>query len=401
MTNSFKEYRKSAGKKRYNHIKYLTEDNREIYLYSNILVEKAPTGIPVHLTKVNSTGRAEEDWIVEYKNRKIFPNEFNFTSNTMIRKNSISTSQIKLIWEHLKKLNKVDLPNNTELLVDFVVRTIKNTPENLYDMTLIESNIDAKDVSDKMSFKLPEVIFEGAVNEFEFASGIKNSDLKSKYRNIDISWDDNGRTILETTKLFTDVCSNIVIKSAGNIISKSQFLHESTVPDAPADILEQAEKIIRTGVKTKSLEESVNNLSDKLAVLSEKAVYTQSNLELIQETARILLNKKFSSSILIISKFKNINEEAISTIKEAIIKNKNVTLNVVSSTDTKGTKKERNNILENLFPDINIINNSITDVNILIEKTHQDISDILYIDMDEDEHSNKPIGVQIEYKASI
>jgi phosphopantetheine adenylyltransferase len=95
------------------------------------------------------------------------------------------------------------------------------------------------------------------------------------------------------------------------------------------------------------------------------------------------IKKKLNPTSLIISDFKEINEDVISEIKESSLSFSDVIVAVVSSRETKGTKRQRNEKLKESIKKLNnvrVINVSSYKVENILQKINEPITEIVNIE---------------------
>lgn len=400
---TFKEYSEKNLFKTNSNLKiryadsYLIDENkRQELINSYVTIEQKTSGTKINIIKESNTGIAENDWVVKCNNRRIYPTEFNFVSSPQVKKYSKGSSQLKLIWEHLKKINKVDIPVGTDLFVEFISKNSTNSYNNLYDFVLIKavkksiinegtlvSSDYIKKYAEIMNFNLPCVLFEGYLNK-DFVNGIINEDLKKMYRKSNLSLDSlkDSKVLIKTiSEIMLNIDSKygnkesgIVIKYNGKIL---KYLNNTSLIESSPKITDIKEsQIIFKAIKENSIESSLEKLS---SILEEYKVDFDTK-EQLHDSVKNLIIKKFSSGILILGKFKELTESQIEQIKEATIKYKTVTIGILSSSDTKGTKHSRNKIFQEHFKNIEIINSSTTDLQTILDKCQNEITEIIKLD---------------------
>lgn len=88
---------------------------------------------------------ATKNWIVAYKTRIIYPEEFDgLLERNDISGKSIGTSQYKFVWDHLKSVHKNSqaVKPNTELFIEYVMRkpTLTRKYKKLHQLVIISSS---------------------------------------------------------------------------------------------------------------------------------------------------------------------------------------------------------------------------------------------------------------------
>lgn len=430
LKNSFKQYISSSKGRLDIAIQsgetYLSSDARkEEFLTSNLTVEHKPQGVKITLLKKDNTGIAENDWIVANEGTIIYPNEHLYESKTSIRKNSINNSQFILVWEQLRKLRKVNIPLGTELFVEFLDRTTTYTEKHkmvlmgytnssyeekqgklITNPNLLETDL-RETYAKELNIDCPQVLFEGILDQNSFANGIKNKDLKDSYRKSNI-WDKEN-IIENITSMMLDIDSKyggpengIVIKYNESIIKFINKKPDNSILESVkykteisklSDLIsEDIQKVIKKD-KIQDISEVLTILSDRLKDMKIDSSIGKSRVEIledIQKRSRESLAKIMpgNNGILLVTKMKILTTEHWQIIKDAMIKYDTVTVALLSSTDTRGTKKLRNLILEASFPDLEVINSSSSNIKYLTEKSLNSINKVQMIENDIDIISN-------------
>lgn len=183
--------------------KYLTSDSKiDNFLYDNVEIEQKSDGIKLSLIKIDNTGTLN-DWVVSYKNQIMYSNEFDYAPDYKIKKNSISNSQFKIVFDHLKTVLNNNIPKNTELFIEFLIKkpTLSSNYTKHGMILLASSKVSYKiefgkiktsggtfDTSKRekyakeLKLNVPVKLFSGQLANFE--RGILNSELKSEYNKI-------------------------------------------------------------------------------------------------------------------------------------------------------------------------------------------------------------------------
>lgn len=384
--------------------KYLsTKSRKEDFLDASIIVEQKSDGLKLTLIKQANTGQAEDDYILAYESRIIYPDEFSYDTKSNIRKNSAGLSQLALVWEHLKKLHKNDIPIGTELFLEFDAN--KASSKGSHNITLIghtdstwstkqgvlvttpqEFNISNRSVfAESLNAKTPLILFEGNMSsQSNFSNNINNKSLKDAYRRAGWSSDNVIKSVfnmfLESSTKDEGIIG-VVIKYNDVVLKLQENYINESVPTssiyAPY-IAEQAYKAIK-GIKSKDMQSAITELTLVMKDITSIEYDEVSLREDIQSKARELLSLKMpgNQGILFVGKFMNLDEKDKEVIKEATIKYDTVTVALLSSKDTKGTKFQRNYNLREEFPSIEIINTSMTNIDNIISKSNNIITKII------------------------
>jgi len=431
--------------------KYLnSQSKKEEFLSTELKVYAKYDGVKVTIVKINNTGRAEEDYLVAYKNNLIFPDEFEFVSKAHIKKKSISSSQFAFVWDHLKKLKKNSIPVGTELFVEYLMRkpTLSSKYTKLHGMILIgysKSSYQIKGTklftkpsgfftekrekyAQEMKLGYPELLFEGKIYPKEnFLRGIKNEYLLGLYRERSdlINWDDKEEVLKEVIQMFLDIPSRFGGKEEGVVVQlkgpkktiikfqqsyqvdqsarakiKAQFRgdieEETQYWENVHRVVEEIFKKLKISTSSNSSlskegVEGVHKVLQKIAkfLKTYEPDFTHSKKdkdqikEDIQLSAKMLLSKKVDNAAMVIGKFRVLQKAHYKIIKDALKNYDNVTIAIISSKDTKGTKQLRNNVIENCFRKeiqegkLEIINSSSGNLITLMNKSKHDISTII------------------------
>ena len=386
--------------------KYLSDDSKkDTYLKSPLIIEQKTNGTKINILKIQNTGIAEKDYIVSKNNNIIYPDEFNYTTRRYM-KESNGDAQLGLIWEHLFRLRKNDIPLDTELFVEFIPNGVY---DKSHDMILIGHSDSTHEIKNgklltkpdlfkvnernkyatEMNFNTPNVLFMGIIgNRNDFNEGIISPDLKSLYRDSDIKWD-NPEVVVESTKsMFLKVPSRyggqekgivvkydnsgVIMKWQNNQETKSLTIVEDTIDaEVVTQVLNQnkpqksrkqdfRESILRFNTKLKSL-----NISEPL---KEQAA----------SEYKKRLSKDVSNSAIMIGEFRIFTKADYDIIKEALANYDTVTIGLISSKRTKGSKHLRNEMVEKLFGSkIEIINSSSSNIHTLLEKSINNITTVI------------------------
>jgi len=412
--------------------KYLTSDSKkDEFLSTPLIIEEKLDGVKVTIIKKDNTGRAEEDYIVSYKNNLIFPFEHDFVSGSHIKKKSIGASQLQKVWDHLKKLRKNNIPIGTELFCEFLMRkpTLSSKYSKLHQLILIgysKSTWNIKDMkvftnpkgffTDKreeyareLKINVPPLLFDGILSPRKnFLKGIKDEVLLSLFRERadQINWDNPDAIIHGISEMLLDRQSNYGGKPEGAVIKyknknvilkflqpyqldqkarldiKNQFRgtieQEDEYWDNVYKSVDEILKKVNISNPTKTLKEIAKILKTYKINFTHVVKNDEQIKEDIQLSAKIVLSRKIAKGALILGKFRILTIAHYDIIKEALAKYEDVTVAIISSKETKGTKKLRNEIMEACFGNkIEIINASSGRIVTLLEKSKNNISTVI------------------------
>ena len=407
--------------------KFLTNDTKkESFLTSPVVVEHKTDGIKITIIKKDNTGISENDYIVSYKNNIIYSDEHTFLTKAETKKSSINNAQFSFIWEHLFKLRKNSIPVGTELFIEFLMNkpTLSSNYKQKHGMVLIgHSKSSYKERQGKlitkpsgfdtskrdayakeMKLDAPALLFKGVLgNRKDFSQGIVDDDLRKVYRSSNINWDDTDAIIKGISQCFLDVESKYGGKEEGVVIKYNDIIIKfqqeyQTDQEARNKIKDQYRGDLKyedqywKNVQTASYEilkktdevemqKALKDVAKELKGYKPSFTHIKKNneqvIEDIQMTARLILSKRLNSGALILGKFKTFSLAHFDMIKNATVKYDTVTVAIISSKDTKGTKELRNTVISSCFPDVEIINNSSGNLFTLMNKSHNEITTVI------------------------
>lgn len=407
--------------------KFLTNDaKKEEFLTSNVVVEHKTDGVKVTIIKKDNSGVAEKDYIVSYKGDIVYPNEFDYLPKNKIKTKSIGNSQFAFVWNHLRKLRKNSIPTGTELFVEFLMRkpTLSSNYTKKHGMVLIgyskstwtEKNgklitkpsgffTERRDqYAKEMKLDVPAVLFKGVLGTRKsFTSGIIDDELKKLYRGVDINWDSKEDIIEKISQMFLDVESKyggkeegVVVKFNDRLIKfqqpyqtdqvarnriKDQYRGDQEYEDNYYKEVNKFIDVFQKGIDKSNFADAVISFNKKLKNTKISIEHIKKSEEQIKDdialTFRMRLSKDVASGALILGKFRILTKAHYDMIKEATAKYDTVTVNIVSSKETKGTKELRNEIMKHCFPDIEILNSSTGNIFTIMRKSQNEITTII------------------------
>ncbi|HKM23659.1 MAG TPA: hypothetical protein VJY11_02645, partial [Erysipelothrix sp.] len=226
--------------------KYLTSNKRiEEFLQTETEVQHKTDGVKLTVVKVANNGDLS-DWIFSYKGNILYQEEYDYQPNTKI-KSSIGSSQFKIAIEHFRKLGKTELPINTEVFIEYLMRkpTLSSNYSQHHKMVLIgssESQWTAKfgklktsnaglnvatreEIAKELKIDTPQVLFKGYMSSAQqFERGIIHPELKKIFqqRKNSMSWS-NPELILDDIKnVFLEVESKYGGKEEGVVLIQKE-----------------------------------------------------------------------------------------------------------------------------------------------------------------------------------
>ena len=407
--------------------KFLTSDaKKEELLTTEATVEHKVDGVKVTIIKQSDTGLSEQDYIVAHKGNIIYPNEFMYLSKTKIKAKSIGNSQFAFVWDHLRKLRKTSIPVGTELFVEFLMNkpTLSSNYKKKHGLVLIgyaKSTWKEKngklitkpsgffterrnEYAKEMKLDVPAVLFKGILgNRKSFAQGIKDDELKKLYRGVNVNWDSKEDIIEKISQMFLDVESKYGGKEAGAVVKfndsiiKFQQAYQSDQiarnrikgiyrgdVEYEDNYYKEVNKFIdsfQRGIDKSNFADAIIQFNKKLKNAKIHINHIKKTEEQIKDdialTFRMRLSKDVASGALILGKFKILTKAHYNMIKEATAKYDTVTINIISSKETKGTKEIRNEIISHCFPDVEILNSSTGNIFTIMRKSQNEITTII------------------------
>lgn len=394
--------------------KYLTSNKRiEEFLQTETEVQHKTDGVKLTVVKVANNGDLS-DWIFSYKGNILYQEEYDYQPNTKI-KSSIGSSQFKIAIEHFRKLGKTELPINTELFIEYLMRkpTLSSNYSQHHKMVLIgssESQWTAKfgklktsnaglnvatreEIAKELKIDTPQVLFKGYMGSAQqFERGIIHPELKKIFqqRKNSMSWD-NPELILDDIKnIFLEVESKYGGKEEGVVLIqkerilkfqqeyqldatarkqiKLQFANSS--PEAEAEYWAKVnakalELVSKVGTGNQNeLPSLLGNLSTELKYAKIDICHEKKSNAIIKDDIQlttknlIIKNLRGNNNCLILGKFRVLTVGHTAMITRAMKLFDDVVVCIITSSDTKDTKDLRTEMLLKTFPGLNIIHHN-------------------------------------------
>ena len=418
--------------------KYLTsEKKKQELLTSNTVIEAKTDGIKITLIKKDSTGDYTKDWIVSYKGEIQYPKEFEFASTLKIKKSSIANAQFKIIFEHLKKLGKVNIPNSTEFFIEFLMKkpTLSSNYKRSHGMVLIAysptkytenygilksfpSSFITKDrekYSKLLKIDVPLKLFEGILgSEMSFNNGIISKELKTLFtqQKSSIDWGSYDSIISGLSEILLMVESKyggteegVVIKYNNKIIKfqqsyqvnqaerakiKDKFKEKNPTNEQAYwdNVRLSALKLIQDVTYGKTVK--YINFPETLELISKelkkfKLTFTHSVKDEfmikddIQGNVKMILRKRLkgNNNFLFLGKMRVLTKAHYSIIKKGLNRYDGGVVCIVTSAKTKDTLPLREKMLRTAFPSIEIIHHSTGNLFGIMRKSSRNINVIL------------------------
>lgn len=394
--------------------KYLTSQKKiEELLTSEVEIEHKTDGIKLTVVKINNEGTLK-DYIFAYKGNILYSTEFDYMPLSKVRRESVGAAQFKMVFEHFNKLDKNSIPVNTELFIEFLMKkpTLSSSYSVNHKMVLIGYskctftdkfgmlktkpagfNIEKRSLYAKeLKIDAPQLLFKGILGYAgTFEKGIEHDLVQAEYNTVknSLKWDDSTLLLNDLKNLFLAVESKyggkeegVVIKYNGKLIKFQQeyqldqdarFVNKQKYRED--NILDEtnywkmvnleALKIVEgMNIKSRKLEDLLEELSRiikslKLEIKHSKK--TDANIKddiQLNTKALIIKNMRGNNNALFLGKFRVFQNMHYNIIKKAMKLYDNVTVALVTSSDTKETKLLRKKMLLKAFPGLTIIESS-------------------------------------------
>ena len=394
--------------------KYLTSNKRiGEFLQAETEVQHKTDGVKLTVLKVANNGDLS-DWIFSYKGNILYQEEYDYQPNTKIKSESIGSSQFKIAIEHFRKLGKTELPINTELFIEYLMRkpTLSSNYSQHHKMVLIGSsksqwtakfgklktsntglNVDTKEIAKELKIDTPQVLFKGYMGSpQQFERGIIHPELKKIFqqRKNSLSWDNPELILDDIRNIFLEVESKYGGKEEGVVLIqkglmlkfqqeyqldatarkqiKLQFANSS--PEAETEYWAKVnamalELVSKVGTGSQNeLPSLLKNLSTELKYAKIDICHEKKSSAIIKDdiqlTAKNLIvkNLRGNNNCLILGKFRVLTVGHTAMIARAMKLFDDVVVCIITSSDTKDTKDPRTEMLLKTFPGLNIIHHN-------------------------------------------
>lgn len=395
-------------------ISYLTSQKRiQEFLENQVEVQHKVDGVKLTVVKVKDKGNLD-DWIIAYKGNVLYK-EFDYQPNSRVKSDSIGASQFKIVLDHFSSLGKTSIPVGTELFIEYLMRkpTLSAEYTKYHKMILIGSSESTWSVSfgklktansgldintrgefaKELKMDIPLVLFKGILaSEREFEKGITYPELGKLFqeRKSSMNWNNPELLIDDIKELFLDVESKYGGKEEGVVLIqqdkilkfqqeyqndkearklvKLKFCNSTSELESRywamvnSRALELSTKV-GTGTE-KALPELLSNLSTELKHFQvdftheKKSSYNiKDDIQLTAKT-QIIKNIRGNNNCLIVGKFRVLTTGHFAMISRAQKLFDKVVICLVTNTDTQSTLDIRVEMLQETFPEIQIIHHS-------------------------------------------
>lgn len=382
--------------------KYLkSRSDIENLLNTQLSIEHKTDGTKLTVIHVANNGNID-DWILAYKGKIIYANEFKYQDIEDIKKNSVGFSQYKIVIEHFSKLGKCNIPVNYEYAVEFLQRkpTLSSNYTKPHHMVLIgyspcSYSVDFGNLrtnskfmqtefrdsyADAMNIDSPNKLFKGILKDQQsFEKGIINNVLKREYNNAKdrISWEDPELIWSGLCDLFLSIESKyggkeegVVIKFGNTILKVQQsYQLDKTARkaikakykmsiDDESNYWKEVQKLSKELASKCNLgnyEMRLEKLSELLSKTKIKIEHTAKNYTQIQDdvqlSTKFLIQKGLegNNGCLVLGKFRVLTNGHVNVIKSALKNFDRVLVCMATSKFTKETEQLRKEMLEKTF----------------------------------------------------
>lgn len=386
--------------------KYLSSKSKlDAFFNTHCTIEAKSDGVKVTCLKVADNGNLD-DYIFAYKGHILCSAEFEYQPDTKAKFESIGSSQFKLLLKHFEKLSKNNIPVNTELQLEFLMRksTLSSNYTHPHGIVLIGYSKSTYEVrfgklktkntgmqtqnrekyAKELRLNVPLKIFDGFMNsENNFQKGIQSKELKKifpQYRNS-LNWNDYEilypqikSMLLQIPSVFGGKEEGVVIKFSSGLILKIQQdyqldqearkrIKQKYQEDNPDSETQYWENVKAAALEISSsiypgfrkLPDLMEELSATLKRYPLKFTHSKKTpaqiKDDIQVNAKNLVIKRMrgNAGCLILGKFRVLTNGHAKLIRRALKNYDKVVVCLVTSKDTETTKKLRRQMIEKTF----------------------------------------------------
>lgn len=326
---------------------------REEFLDNNHVIYQIPfitdSRECVQIYKIQNNGNVD-DYILANNGRIIYKEEFEFLTDSIIRRESNSNQQYQLIFRHLSRLSKNNIPVGTLLNAIFLMNTelIKDRKHNLILLSYQECS-DIKDVfgrvkankgqvltekrqsyQSSLGFDSPTRLFDGNLSNIRsFEAGIISKDLKREFesRKYSINWgndenliEDIKEMLLQVTSKYNCSSSVIISNTDQEILINPDITNFSYIPSEDyLNIVNRIQSNLQLSISRRrgNLPKKLQELSQALKLLNDTSYkeISHNTLEInfkeaIQVAQKNLIIKSLrgNNGALILGKFRVITK---------------------------------------------------------------------------------------------
>ena len=413
--------------------KYLTSLKRKVeFLSAETEIQQKTDGVKLTVVRVNDKGTID-DWIFSYKGNILYKEEFDFQPKIRAKEDSIGSSQFKLAIDHFKTLGQTNIPVNTELFIEYLMRkpTLSSDYRTLHKMVLIGYSISEFSTSfgklktrnsglqtelreayaKELKIDTPVVLFKGILGtKVDFEKGIISTKLKDLFLseqnsmtwdNPEILLDDIKALLLSVESKYGGLEEGVVLIQPDKTLKfqqeyqldplarkqiKLKYCHDS--PEKEAEYWESV-KAFALVLTKKVGTGSQKDIPDLMLSLSRELKYSVINIEHpkkaisnikddIQLTAKIQLIKelKGNNNCLVVGKFRVLTSGHVKMIKRASRKFDNVVICIVSNKENIETRELRTKMIKSVFPECDVVHHNSGNLISIINKSPININNV-------------------------
>lgn len=393
------------------------------FLNSTVEIEHKTDGVKVTILKKDDTGTLK-DYIVAYKGNILYPEEFEYQPEVKIKKESIGSSQFKLIFKHLEKIGKNNIPVGTELFIEYLMRkpTLSSDYNQKHKMVLIgysksryeekfgklitypdgfyteKRNIYAKE----LKIDVPQLLFKGILgNVISFEQGIISDILKKEFEKVknSLNWDTPELLLNDIKNLFLEIESKyggreegVVIKYNGMLLkwqqeyqldpiarAKIKAKYKENDPKLEEEYWKNVRRValeISNAIPIKNLQDALKELAIYIKKLKLDFSHSKKTEAMIKDDIQlsakqlIIKNLKGNNNVLVIGKFRIVTKDGHAKLfKRAATLFDNLVICIVSNKETMQTKNLREKMVRAVAPNAIIIHSTNGNLIRVLEKS--------------------------------
>lgn len=398
------------------------------FLNSTVEIEHKTDGVKVTIFKKDDTGTLK-DYIVAYKGNILYPEEFEYQPEVKIKKESIGSSQFKLIFKHLEKIGKNNIPVGTELFIEYLMRkpTLSSDYNQKHKMVLIgysKSRYEEKfgklitypvgfftekrDIYAKeLKIDVPQLLFKGILgNVVSFGQGIISDILKKEFEKVknSLNWDNPELLLNDIKNLFLEIESKyggreegVVIKYNGMLLkwqqeyqldpiarAKIKAKYKENDPKLEDEYWKNVKRValeISNAIPIKNLQDALKELAIYMKKLKLDFSHSKKTETMIKDDIQlsakqlIIKNLKGNNNALVIGKFRIVTKDGHAKLfKRASSLFDNLVICIVSNKETIETKKLREKMVRAVAPNATIIHSTNGNLIRVLEKSPMNIN---------------------------
>lgn len=388
--------------------KYKTSADLQSFMQMDNTVEHKTDGVKLTLVKVNDTGI--DDWLVSYKGTLFYRGEFSYQGD-IGKQMSIGNSQFDVVFDHLERVGKTDIPLNTELFIEFLVKkvTVMSDYASTGQMILIgygtaspvlrfgkvrtnSGNLiteGREKFAKALQINVPYKLHQGPwFPTDKLIAGCKDHNLQALFEKIKPDLKSLEST---TADYYNLVCKQfltlesqfggkeegiVVINSDGifkvqqtyqldqeaRTANKVLYMEDNPVQEQAYwdDVLELAEQVAKS-VTTQNIQQGLKEIADIIKKLNVKNTHSKKNEFTIRDDIQVnaknfyLKNLRGNNGALVLGKFRVLTNGHVKMIEKAIKESDEVVIGVVTGSRTKDTNDLRLRTMKKTFPNLKVV----------------------------------------------